>query len=362
MQIWIVGLPNVGKSTLFNALTKSYAAEAANFPFCTIEPNIGIVNVNDERLEKIRVIVNGAKTIPANIEFVDIAGLVEWASKGEWLGNKFLSHIRSVDAVLQVVRAFDDSNVHHVSGNIDPKRDIEIINTELIIADLETLDKRIGDNMKRVRSGDKEAKANEEIFARLKTHLESGKIASLMEFTEEETKAIYDLHLLTAKPFIYAVNVAEDRVNTPESELRIITGITDTKIPVLPVSAKIEMDMLEFSDEDKKMFLADMGIDHNPMDAIIKTWYDLLGLQYYFTAGEIEVHAWTIHKGWTAPEAAGVIHTDFQKKFIKAETVNWKDLVEYGGWSGAREKGKVKMEGKEYIVQDGDVMLFKFGA
>ncbi len=212
-----------------------------------------------------------------------------------------------------------------------------------------------------MRSGDKEAKANEEIFARLKTHLESGKIASLMEFSEEEKKSIYDLHLLTAKPFIYAVNVAEDRVNTPESELRNITGITDTKIPVLPVSAKIEMDMLEFSDEDKKMFLADMGIDHNPMDAIIKTGYDLLGLQYYFTAGEIEVRAWTIHKGWTAPEAAGVIHTDFQKKFIKAETVNWKDLAEYGGWSGAREKGKVKMEGKEYIVQDGDVMLFKFG-
>lgn len=261
-----------------------------------------------------------------------------------------------------MVRAFDDSNVHHVSGSIDPKRDIEIINTELIIADLETLDKRIADNMKKVRAGDKEAKANEEVYNRLKTHLESGKIASLMELTDDEKKAISDLHLLTAKPFIYAVNVTEDRVNTPESELRNITGITDTHIPVMPVSAKIEMDMLEFSEEDKKMFLADMGIDFNPMDQIIKTCYDLLGLQYYFTAGEIEVRAWTIHQGWTAPEAAGVIHTDFQKKFIKAETVNWKDLVEYGGWSGAREKGKVRMEGKEYIVADGDVMLFKFGA
>jgi ribosome-binding ATPase len=362
MQIWIVWLPNVGKSTLFNALTKSYAAEAANFPFCTIEPNIGIVNVNDDRLEQIRAIVNWAKIVPANIEFVDIAGLVEWASKWEWLGNKFLSHIRSVDAVLQVVRAFDDSNVHHVSGSIDPKRDIEIINTELIIADLETLEKRIGDNAKKARSGDKEAKANEDIFARLKIHLESGKIASLMELTEEEKKSIYDLHLLTAKPFIYAVNVAEDQVNTPEAELRDITGIIDTKIPVMPVSAKIEMDMLEFSDEEKKEFLSEMWIHSNPMDAIIRTWYDLLGLQYYFTAGEIEVRAWTIHKWWTAPEAAWVIHTDFQKKFIKAETVNWKDLVEYGGWSGAREKGKVKMEGKEYIVADGDVMLFKFGA
>ncbi len=362
MQVGIVGLPNVGKSTLFNALTKSYAAEAANFPFCTIEPNTGIVNVNDVRLEQIRLVVNGAKIVPAHVEFVDIAGLVEWASKGEWLGNKFLSHIRNVDAVLQVVRHFDDTNVHHVNGSVNPKRDIEVINAELIIADLETLDKRIVDNMKKVRSGDKEAKANEAIFTRLKTHLESGNIASRMEMTDEEKLSIADLHLLTAKPFVYAVNVDEDKVNTSEFTLREITGITDTHIPVLPVSAKIEMDMLEFSEEEKKMFLADMGIDFNPMDVIIKTCYDLLGLQYYFTAGETEVRAWTIHKGWTAPEAAGVIHTDFQKKFIKADTVNWKDLVEWGGWSGAREKGKVRMEGKEYIVQDGDVMLFKFGA
>jgi GTP-binding protein YchF len=237
-----------------------------------------------------------------------------------------------------------------------------VINTELILADLETLDKRIGDNSKKVRSGDKEAKAAEDVYTRLKTHLESGKIASLMDLTEDEKKHIADLHFLTAKPFIYAVNVTEDRVNTPESELRNITGITDVSIPVLPVSAKIEMDMLEFSDEEKKMFLSDMGIDFNPMDQIIRTCYDLLGLQYYFTAGEIEVRAWTIHQGWTAPQAAGVIHTDFEKKFIKAETVNWKDLVEYGGWAGAREKGKVRMEGKEYIVADGDVMLFKFGA
>ena len=361
MQVGIVGLPNVGKSTLFNALTKSYAAEAANFPFCTIEPNVGIVNVNDERLEKIRVIVNGNKIVPANVEFVDIAGLVEWASKGEWLGNKFLSHIRSVDAVLQVVRHFDDSNVHHVSGSINPKRDIEIINTELILADLETLDKRQWENSKKVRAWDKEAKLREEIYAKLKTHLESGHIASLLEMTDEEKESIYDLHLLTNKPFIYAVNVDEWKVNISEEELRNITGITDTKIPVLPVSAKIEMDMLEFSDEDKKLFLSEMGIDFNPMDKIIKTCYDLLGLQYYFTAGEIEVRAWTIKAWWTAPEAAGVIHTDFQKKFIKAETVNWKDLVEFWGWVGAREKGKVKMEGKEYIVQDGDIMLFKFG-
>jgi ribosome-binding ATPase len=360
MQIGIVWLPNVGKSTLFNALTKSYAAEAANFPFCTIEPNTGIVNVNDERLEQIRAVVNGAKTVPATVEFVDIAGLVEWASKGEWLGNKFLSHIRNVDAILQVVRAFDDSNVHHVSGSVEPRRDIEIINLELIFADLETLDKRIWDNAKKSRSGDKEAKSREEIYARLKSHLEEGKIASLMDMTDEERLAIADLHLLTNKPFIYAVNLTEDKVNTPQAELRNITGISDTKIPVLPVSAKIEMDMLEFSIEEKKEFLKEMGVDFNPMDQIIRTCYDLLWLQYYFTAWEVEVRAWTIEKWWLAPRAAGVIHTDFEKKFIKADTVNWQDLVQNGWWAGAREKGKVKMEGKEYVVQDGDVMLFKF--
>lgn len=362
MQVGIVGLPNVGKSTLFNALTKSYAAEAANFPFCTIEPNTGIVNVNDDRLEKIREVVNGAKIIPATVEFVDIAGLVEGASRGEGLGNKFLSHIRNVDAVLQVVRAFDDSNIHHVNGSIDPKRDIEIINLELIFADIETITKRIADNEKKVRANDKEAKSRAEIYEKLRAHLESGKIASLLDMTDDEKKMIADLHLLTAKPFIYAVNLAEDKILTPESELREMIGVHDEKIPVLPISAKIEMDMLDFSDEEKAMFLDELGVKNNPMDEIIKTCYDLLGLQYYFTAGEIEVRAWTIKKGWTAPEAAGVIHTDFQKKFIKADTVNWKDLVEFGGWAGARENGKVRMEGKEYIVQDGDIMLFKFGA
>jgi ferrous iron transport protein B len=296
MQVGIVGLPNVGKSTLFNALTKSYAAEAANFPFCTIEPNTGIVNVNDDRLEKIREVVNGAKIIPATVEFVDIAGLVEGASRGEGLGNKFLSHIRNVDAVLQVVRAFDDSNIHHVNGSIDPKRDIEIINLELIFADIETITKRIADNEKKVRANDKEAKSRAEIYEKLRAHLESGKIASLLDMTDDEKKMIADLHLLTAKPFIYAVNLAEDKILTSESELREMIGVQDEKIPVLPISAKIEMDMLDFSDEEKAMFLDELGVKNNPMDEIIKTCYDLLGLQYYFTAGEIEVRAWTIKK------------------------------------------------------------------
>ncbi len=295
------------------------------------------------------------------MEFVDIAGLVEGASKGEGLGNKFLSHIRSVDAVLQVVRAFENSDVHHVSGSIDPERDREVINLELILADLETLNKRIADNEKKVRSNDKEAKKNAEVYEKVKTHLEENKIASTLELTKDEKKAIADLHLLTNKPFIYAVNVAEDDLQKSPEELRKILGITDEKIPVLPVSAKMEMDMLELSDEEKKEFLEMAGLDKNPMDEIIKTCYDLLGLQYYFTAGVQEVRAWTIKKGWTAPQAAGVIHTDFEKKFIKADTVNWQDLVDCGGWSEAREKGKVRMEGKEYIVQDGDVMLFKFG-
>jgi len=361
MKVGIVGLPNVGKSTLFNALTKSYAAEAANFPFCTIEPNVGIVNVHDDRLEKLRATVNGEKIVPANVEFVDIAGLVEGASKGEGLGNKFLSHIRQVDAILQVVRGFNDSNVHHVNGSVDAKRDIEVINAELIIADLDSLEKRMGDNDKKVRAGDKDAKARMDIYPRLKAHLETGALAIDFERTPEESELLRDLFLLTNKPFIYAVNVDEAGVLKSEAELRALTGIS-ANAPVLPISAKLELEMMEFSEADRKEYLESLGIHFNPTDAVIKTCYDLLGLQYYFTAGEIEVRAWTIKKGWTAPEAAGVIHTDFQKKFIKADVVKWNDLVESGGWAPAREKGKVKMEGKEYVVQDGDVMLFKFGA
>jgi len=361
MKVWIVWLPNVWKSTLFNALTKTYAAEAANFPFCTIEPNVGIVNVNDARLEALQKTVNGQRIVPATVEFVDIAGIVEWASRGEWLWNKFLANIREASAILQVVRAFDDANVHHVSGSVNPQRDMEIINAELILADIESLQRRMGDNEKKVRAHEKEALARQPIYERLMTHLNEGKLAITLDLTAEERLLIADLYLLSNKPFIYAVNVAEDKVGMKEDELRALVGISDKQIPVLPVCAKLESDMMELSSEERTEFLKEYGIEHSPMDDVIKTCYDLLGLQYYFTAGEIEVHAWTIKKWWTAPEAAGVIHTDFQKKFIKAETANWKDLVDLGGWAGARSAGKVRMEWKEYIVQDGDVMVFKFG-
>lgn len=361
MKIGIVGLPNVGKSSLFNVLTHSYAAEAANFPFCTIEPNVGIVNVNDERLDILQQAVSGAKTVPANVEFVDIAGIVEGASKWEWLGNKFLAHIREVDAILQVVRSFRDPNVHHVSGVVNPKKDIEIISAELILADIDTLEKKIADVSRKSRGGDAISQLKMEVYAKLKPHLESWEFAITLPLLEEERLALQDACLLTNKPFIYAVNVWEEDINTSEKDLRSMTGIFQSSIPVLPVSAKIEMDMMELSPEDRWEFLRSLGVEHNPTDIIIKTCYDLLGLQYYFTAGEMEVRAWTIHKGAKAPEAAGVIHTDFQKKFIKADVVHWKDLVEHRGWTSAREHGKVRSEGKEYIVQDWDVMLFKFG-
>jgi ribosome-binding ATPase len=362
MNLGIVWLPNVGKSTLFNALTKSYAAEAANFPFCTIEPNTGIVNVQDERLNALAKTINSAKIVPAAVEFVDIAGIVRGASTGEGLGNKFLANIREVDAILQVVRVFEDGDVHHVDGSVDPKRDIEIINAELIIADLDTLTKRKdGDVAKKARSGDKDAIKLLWIYEKIHAALNQGKLAIQVELEDDEKKLAADLHLLTMKPFIYAANLNEWDLKMDEKTLREKIGMIDSKIPVVPICAKIEMEMMEFNSEDRAMFLADLWLTKNPVDELIKTCFSTLGLQYFFTVWEVEARAWTIHQWDRAPQAAGKIHSDFENKFIKAETANWKDLVDNGWWTGAREKGLVRMEGKDYVMQDGDTVVFKFG-
>ena len=358
MQIGIVWLPNVGKSTLFNALTKNYSADAQNFPFCTIEPNTGIVIVNDPRLEKIRKAVDWEKIIPANCEFIDIAGIVEWASKWEGLGNKFLANIRQADAILQVVRVFEDSDIIHVNWKVDPKFDIEVINAELIMADIETLEKRLVWDRKKAKSDKKMA----EIVAQYEKILEKLNewiLVSNMELSEEEKENIYDLHMLTNKKFVYACNVSEDMMDTSEEELQKIIWV-DSNQKVIAICAKLEEDMVEMSLEEKNEFLLEMWLKTTWLDDLIKASYDALWLMYYFTAWVQEVRAWTIKKWATAPEAAWAIHTDFEKGFIKADTVNWKDLVEVGGWSGARENWKVSLEWKEYIVKDGDVMLFKF--
>jgi len=358
MKVGIVWLPNVWKSTLFNALTKNYAAEAANFPFCTIEPNIGIVNVNDSRLEQIRKAVNGAKIIPASCEFIDIAWIVEWASKGEWLGNKFLANIREANAILQVVRVFSDDDIIHVNGKVDPKSDIEVINSELILADIETLEKRIISNAKKART-DKEAQVAQVSYENTLKKLNEWTLA-IDAISEDEQEFYEDLHLLTNKKFVYAANVAEDMMEAWEDELKEILGLSGKNVKVVPICAKLEADMVGMSDTERNEFLTEMWLTTTWLDNLIKASYDSLGLQYYFTAGEQEVRAWTIPVGAKAPQAAGVIHTDFEKWFIKADVVNWKDLVEFGGWAGAREKAKVWLEGKEYIVKDGDIMLFKF--
>ncbi len=358
MKIGIVWLPNVGKSTLFNALTKNYSADAANFPFCTIEPNVWIVNVNDPRLEKIRKAVNWEKIIPATTEFVDIAGIVKWASKWEGLWNKFLANIREADAILQVVRVFEDDDIVHVNWKVDPKTDIEIINSELILADLETIEKRIISDTKKARS-DKKVAEKLETYKKVKELLNSWKLVSEMWLSEDELEHIKDLHLLTNKQFVYACNVSEDMMDTSEEELRKIIWVWENT-KVVPICAKLEADMVEMSEEERKEFLEEMWLKTTWLDDLIKASYDALWLMYYFTAWEKEVRAWTIKKGWTAPQAAWVIHTDFEKGFIKADRVNWKDLVEYWGWAWAREAWKVSLEWKEYIVQDWDVLLFKF--
>ena len=358
MQIGIVGLPNVGKSTLFNALTKNYSADAQNFPFCTIEPNTGIVVVNDPRLEQIREVIGGEKIVPANCEFIDIAGIVEWASKWEGLWNKFLANIRQADAILQVVRVFEDGDIIHVNWKVDPKFDIEVINAELIMADIETVEKRLLSDRKKAKS-DKKMQVVVEGYEKILAELNEGKLVSNMWLSEEELENIYDLHLLTNKQFVYACNVSEDMMDTPESELQKILWL-DTNQKVIAICAKLESDMVEMSVEEKTEFLEEMELKTTGLDDLIKASYDALGLMYYFTAWIQEVRAWTIHKWDTAPKAAGAIHTDFEKWFIKADKVNWIDLVEFKGWSWARDNWKVSLEWKEYIVADWDVLLFKF--
>jgi len=360
LQIGIVGLPNVGKSTLFNALTKSKGAQMANYPFCTIEPNVRVVEVPDTRLDELAKVVHPEKVIPAIIEFVDIAGLVKGAASGEGLGNKFLANIRQCDAILQVVRAFENKDIQHVSEVVDPKSDIEVINTELILADLDTVQKKLGELEKKARANDKEAVLKRDAVKKVEEGLSQEKMAIDLELSKEEKELIKDLHLLTNKPVLYACNVAEDQIATVDIEtLRAKLGVGPTT-KIIPVSAKVEQELNELSAEEAQAFLEDLGLKESTLNAMIREAYDLLGLQTYFTAGVKEVRAWTIHKGWKGPQAAGVIHTDFEKGFIRAEICSWKDFVELGGESKCRDAGKLRSEGKEYVMKDGDVVHFLF--
>jgi len=361
MKLGVVGLPNVGKSTLFNAITKA-GAMSANYPFCTIEPNVGIVAVPDERLDLLEKLYNSKRKVPASIEFVDIAGLVKGASLGEGLGNKFLSHIREVDAIVHCVRCFDDDNVIHVEGRVDPKSDIEIINLELILSDIESVDKRLERVGKSVKSGDKDAIAEFEVLNIIKATLAENKPARLADLNEEQRKIAKGFFLLTTKPVIYASNVSEDDLGQPDNDyVKLVKEIASQEnAEVITICAKIEEELSTLTDEEKNEMLKELGIEKSGLDQLITACYSLLSLMSFLTAGEEEVRAWTINIGTKAPQAAGKIHTDFERGFIKAEVVNYKDLLELGGFSQAKEKGKVRLEGKDYVVQDGDVMLFKF--
>ena len=363
MKLGIVGLPNVGKSTLFNSLTKA-GALSANYPFATIDPNVGIVSVPDERIVKLGELYHTKKVTPATIEFVDIAGLVKGASKGEGLGNQFLANIREVDAIVHVVRCFEDSNVVHVDGSIDPLRDIETINLELVFSDLEILERRIAKVTKTARM-DKEAAKELAFLEKVKTHLEEGQLAITLETENEDEDAwLATYNLLTAKPVIYAANVAEDDIADDGANNQYVQAVREyaakQNSEVFVICAQIEEEISELDEDERKMFLEDLGLTESGLEKLVRASYHLLGLMSFLTAGEDETRAWTIKIGTKAPQAAGKIHTDFERGFIKAEVVNYQDLLDCGSYAGAREKGLVRMEGKEYVVQDGDVILFRF--
>ncbi|MFA5800269.1 MAG: redox-regulated ATPase YchF [Candidatus Peribacteraceae bacterium] len=360
LKIGIVGLPNVGKSTLFNALTRSHGAAAANYPFCTIEPNVGVVEVPDERLEKLAAIVKPEKIVPAIVEFVDIAGLVKGASKGEGLGNAFLAHIREVDAICQVVRVFEGTDVIHIEGSIDPKRDRETIEAELCIADLDKVQKKIDKIAGGARTGNKELRKELDVLEKVTAALSAGKFASTVTLDKDESPYLKAMQLLTAKRMIYALNTDEQALSTlPLHEAKKRAGLDESDTAII-VSAKLEEELIELTPEESKNMLKELGVNSSGLDRLIQAAYEALGLQTFFTAGPKEAKAWTVRKGALAPEAAGIIHTDFEKGFIRAETISYADFVACGGELKAKEQGKLRIEGKEYIVQDGDVMHFRF--
>lgn len=361
MKLGIVGLPNVGKSTLFNSITKA-GAECANYPFCTIEPNVGVVPVPDERLDALAKMYNPEKVTHAVIEFVDIAGLVKGASKGEGLGNKFLSHIRETDAICEVVRCFNDSNIVHVDGSINPVRDIETINLELIFADIETVNKRLDKARKNLKAS-KSYQEEVDLLERIKENLENGISARALSFNEDEQKLVKDMFLLTTKPILYIANISEEQIENAENDemvLKVKEYASKENAEVIPLCVKIEEELSGLDDSDKKEMLEALGLEESGLDKVIKKSYDLLGLMSFLTAGEPEVRAWTIKKGTKAPQAAGKIHSDIERGFIKAEVVSFDDLMNCGSMVTAKEKGLVRQEGKEYVMQDGDIVLFKF--